>query len=262
MISIGPKQEVMMTKEKISRRWKCKGLSPATLFVGFQMERNRSERKIFIHQEMYVMKLLEKLKMDMLNPSNLPIPAGTVLKNEDSDHDCTADEAMLYRQIIGSTIYLANNTRQDISYAVGQLARFMATPKQRFLHLSKHLLRHLNGTRKLGITYQGKGPSIEYSVYTDATWGMEDDRKSFMGFIVMYNRGPISWQAEFQKSTAQSTLEAEIISANEGTKRISCLEKIWKDIGHKQYVPILYCENDPAFRFSKDSNFHGKAKQI
>ncbi|KAI0990798.1 hypothetical protein K3495_g17389, partial [Podosphaera aphanis] len=72
----------------------------------------------------------------------------------------------------------------------------------------------------------------------------------------------ISWQAQRQKSTAQSTLEAEIISANEGAKEIAYLEKIWKDIGHEQYVPILYCDNDPAVQFSKDSKFHSKAKHI
>ncbi|KAI0997083.1 hypothetical protein K3495_g11105 [Podosphaera aphanis] len=138
----------------------------------------------------------------------------------------------------------------------------MANPKQRFLRLSKSLLRYLNGTRKLGITYKGNGFNIQYSIFTDATWGTEDDRKSFMGFIMMYNGGPISWQAQRQKSTAQSTLEAEIISANEGEKEASYLEKIWKDIVHQRYIPILYCDNDPAVQFMKDSKFHSEAKHI
>ncbi|KAI0993398.1 hypothetical protein K3495_g14786, partial [Podosphaera aphanis] len=159
--------------------------------------------------------------MQNLNLTQLPIPAGTVLRKDDNDYDCTIEEGKLYRQIVGSAIYLANNTRPDISYAVGQLARFMASPKQRFLRLSKHLLRYINGTRKLGIMYKGDGLNIKSSVFTDATWGTEDDRKSLMGFILIYNGGPISWQAQRQKSTALSTLEAEIISANEGAKEIA-----------------------------------------
>ncbi|KAI0991581.1 hypothetical protein K3495_g16606, partial [Podosphaera aphanis] len=110
--------------------------------------------------------------------------------------------------------------------------------------------------------YKGNGLNVEYSVFTDATWGTEDDRKSFMGYLVMYNGGPVSWQAQRQKSTAQSTLEAEIISANEGAKEIAYMEKIWKDIGHQDYTPILYCDNDAAVQFAKDSKFHSKAKHI
>lgn len=171
-------------------------------------------------------------------------------------------EAKLYRTIVGSAIYLANNTRLDIAYAVGQLARFMASPKQRMLRLTKHLLRYLNGTRKLGITYRGNGRNIEFSIYTDATWGTEENRSSFMGYIVMHNNGPISWASQRQKSTAQSTLEAEIIAANEGAKEAAYMEKIWKDIGYEEYTPILYCDNYSATLFAKDSRFHNRAKHI
>ncbi|KAI0994521.1 hypothetical protein K3495_g13661 [Podosphaera aphanis] len=177
ILIIGHKKDFDDIKAKILRRWKCKDLSPATVFVGFQIERVRASRSLFIHHGMYVGKLLDKLNMQNLNPTQLPIPAGTVLRKDDNDYDCTIEEGKLYRQIVGSAIYLANNTRSDISYAVGQLARFMASPRQRFLHLSKHLLRYINGTRKLGIMYEGDGPNIKYSVFTDATWGTEDDRK-------------------------------------------------------------------------------------
>ncbi|KAI0991946.1 hypothetical protein K3495_g16241 [Podosphaera aphanis] len=57
-----------------------------------RLKRNRPERSIFIQQEIYVTKLLEKLEKTRLNPNGLPIPAGTVMKSEDTDHDFTADE--------------------------------------------------------------------------------------------------------------------------------------------------------------------------
>jgi hypothetical protein len=88
---------------------------------------------------MYTNKLLERLKMNNCNPTRLPIPAGTVLQpntEEPLDHN----KATVYQQIIGLTIYLANCTRPDISYAVGELARFMAIPGQSYYRLSKQLL--------------------------------------------------------------------------------------------------------------------------
>ncbi|KAI1005012.1 hypothetical protein K3495_g3203 [Podosphaera aphanis] len=78
----------------------------------------------------------------------------------------------------------------------------------------------------------------------------------------MYNGGLVSLQAQRQKSTAQSALEDEITSANKGAKEIAHMEKIWKDISHQDYTPILYCDNDAAVQFAKDSEFHNKAKHI
>ena len=61
--------------------------------------------------------------MDKSNPVALPIPTGTVLKSDDNFLE--GDDITVYQQIVGLTIFLANNTRPNISYTVGQLARFM-----------------------------------------------------------------------------------------------------------------------------------------
>jgi hypothetical protein len=83
--------------------------------------------------------------MDRVNPLNLPIPAGTVLKSTDGDILLVGDDIYLYKQIVGSTIYLLNNTRPDIAYAVGQLARFMSVPAVTYLQIANQLLRYLAG---------------------------------------------------------------------------------------------------------------------
>ena len=66
--------------------------------------------------------------MDRDNPLNLLIPIRTVLKLIDDNILLKGDDIYLYRQIIKSTIYLLNNTRPDIVYAIGQLARFILVP--------------------------------------------------------------------------------------------------------------------------------------
>jgi len=67
---------------------------------------------------MYTKKLLKWLKMDNCNPAKLLILAGTVLKPNIKSL-LEYNDAIVYRQIIGSTIYLLNCTRPDTSYAVG-----------------------------------------------------------------------------------------------------------------------------------------------
>jgi hypothetical protein len=56
------------------------------------------------------------------NSTSLPILAGTVLKLVDNDSLLEGDDITVYRQIVGSVLYLLNNTRPDTLYTVGQLA--------------------------------------------------------------------------------------------------------------------------------------------
>ena len=59
---------------------------------------------------------------------------------------------------------------------------------------SKLLLQYLNGTKDVGITYsnrRGELPRL-YNVWTDATWGTEEDRVSFQGMVVIRYRGAVN----------------------------------------------------------------------
>jgi hypothetical protein len=175
---------------------------------------------------MYTNKLLERLKINNCNLTRLPIPASTVLQPNTED-PLDHNKATVYQQIVSLTIYLANYTRPDISYAVGQLARFMATPGQTYYHLSKQLLRYLNNTRKTGRTYFDRPIHLplckikltslpaSYTIFTDVTWGTEHNRISFQGIAIIRYKGAVIWMAQRQKSTALSSIEAEIIAASE-----------------------------------------------
>jgi hypothetical protein len=66
--------------------------------------------------------------MDRLNLLKLLILASIILKPRADNDIILEDEVIVYKQIVSFTIYLANNTRPDISYNVRQLARFIANP--------------------------------------------------------------------------------------------------------------------------------------
>jgi hypothetical protein len=122
---------------------------------------------------LYIIKLLEKLNMLESRPVAIPLEPGIVLKLRiEAKEELPEIERQLYYIITGSVIYLANGTRLDISYAIGQLARFMADPSSIHLRNAKHLLRYLNGTRTVRITFRaGIGAGLrswDYKVYIDA----------------------------------------------------------------------------------------------
>jgi len=56
--------------------------------------------------------------MDRSNLTKLPLLANIILKPRTDDDIILKDKAIAYRQVTGFTIYLTNNTRPNISYAV------------------------------------------------------------------------------------------------------------------------------------------------
>ncbi len=51
------------------------------------------------------------------------------------------------------------------------------------------------------------------SEYADAYWGNSSSRRSTSGMVMLYNKLPIMWKSNMQKTTALSTAEAEYYSA-------------------------------------------------
>jgi hypothetical protein len=74
----------------------------------------------------------------------------------------------LYRQLIGSLMYLVN-TRPDICYAVNVFSQFMSQSRQTHWIIAKHVLRYIQGTFGYGLRYAS---SVDLSLhgYADAYW--------------------------------------------------------------------------------------------
>ena len=69
----------------------------------------------------------------------------------------------------------------------------------------------------LAITY--KTECFEMTGYCDASWGNNrDNGKSTFGYLFMLAGGPLSFKPALQNVTAQSTLEAELISMAHANK--------------------------------------------
>jgi hypothetical protein len=66
-------------------------------------------------------------------------------KLSESSSDSNLIDPTMYRQLIGSLMYLVN-TRPDIFYAVSALSQFMNQPRHLHWVAAKHVLRYLRGT--------------------------------------------------------------------------------------------------------------------
>ena len=57
-------------------------------------------------------------------------------------------------------MYLANNTRPDIAFAINLLARFSSSPTHRHWNGIKHVFRYLRGIIDMGLFYSNDSKSL------------------------------------------------------------------------------------------------------
>ena len=68
-----------------------------------------------------------------------------------------------------------------------------------------------------------------------------------------------------QKSTAYSSIDAEVIAGHEGAKEAAWIEKVTNNLGEQgpePYIPTLYCDNLGATQLIKDMKIYTRAKHI
>lgn len=186
---------------------------PMQQFCGISV--SRSKDGITIHQQPFVDELIRTLEMTDVTYRTCPAEA-KLLRKATSDAQLlgTAQHAR-YRTIVGSLQWLQCNTRPDISWSVAQLAKHLETPTKDHLRAAHHVIKYLRHHQR-GIKYSQSDNAAPLCItaYSDSDWGSDgDDRKPYIGWVVMINNAPVLWRATKSTIVAQSTCEAEYIAA-------------------------------------------------
>ena len=109
---------------------------------------------VTLSQKQYVCQIIEKHRMSDAKPVTTPMDPNVVLtKWSKAPKDNRASN--LYAAAIGSLMYAAIGTRPDISFAVQTLSQFSQNPGPDHWVALKRVLRYLQGTQGLGLTYGG-----------------------------------------------------------------------------------------------------------
>lgn len=158
-------------------------------------------------------------------------------------------------------MFAAIVTRPDISYAVGEVSRYMDNPKPLHVSAVKRILRYLNKTAERGIEYSESSTALRG--YTDADFARDvDTRKSTTGYAFVVGEGVVTWKSRRQKTVALSTTEAEFMAACEGAKEAVWLHQLLYVGCVQESPPSLYIDNQSAIRLIKNSELHQRTKHI
>ncbi|XP_074369963.1 secreted RxLR effector protein 161-like [Apium graveolens] len=182
--------------------------------------------------------------MDKSHPLTTPMVVRSLEPDKDPFRPREDDEEVLgpeipYLGAIGALMYLANNTRPDIAFAVNLLARFSSATMDRHWNEIKHIFRYLRGTTDFGLFFPKNSTSqlIEYAdtgYLSDPHFG-----KSQTGYVFTYCDAAISWKSTKQTTVATSTNHSELIAIHEASRECIWLRSIIKNIQESCGLPDI-----------------------
>ncbi|XP_028059985.1 uncharacterized protein LOC114263619 [Camellia sinensis] len=117
-------------------------------------------------------------------------------------------DATLYRQLVGSLVYLIV-TCPDIAYAVHIVSQFMVAPRSSYCDALVHILHYLKGTMFHGLHYLAHS-SLQLYAFSNADWvGDPTDCCSTIGFCFFLGDSLVVWHSKKQTLVAHSSTEVE-----------------------------------------------------
>ena len=175
------------------------------------------------------------------------------------DGAAKADER-LYRTIIRCLMYLTA-TRLDIMNVVSLLSRYMHCASEIHFQAAKRIVRYVKGTIDYGLRFcQVKNFTLHG--YSDSDWaGCVDDMRSTSGYCFSFGSAIFSWCSKKQEVIAQSTAEAEYVTA--AVNQALWIRKLMVDLfmEQKESTQILV-DNQATISIANNLVFHGKTKHF
>lgn len=245
-------------------------------FLGTQLQilRDGKDRvtSIKMNQSNYIDKKFLELKLDKVTYPKTPLQSNFYVNFESELCNYTDLEikywTRIYRELIGSLLYMSVMTRPDISYAVNYLSRFVTKPHAKIYEQIIRVFNYVQSTKSASILYISEvknSPKTLFSCYSDSDYAQDaTSRKSTNGFIITYNESPIHWKAKPTRLVCQSSTEAELQAIILLINELNWFTQLFDYIGlhAAKNKPTILVDNKSAIdtivngRFSNDSKHY------
>ena len=238
----------------MSDNFKITNLGEPKEFLGIEIKRDRTNNKMFLSQESYIKKILERFRMSDCKPVSTPMVTRH-MKNKTCLIESikeTGEKKFPYREAVGSLLYLAGGTRPDISYAANMVSRNSQNPTEEDWKEIKRIFRYIKGTSNLGLTFNGTNDKL--IGFSDASYADSSDKTSTSGYVIKLLSDTVNWRCWKQKCVTTSTCEAEYVAMSELSKECMATKYIANRILNNKFTEILiFGDNKPSIDSTEKS---------
>ena len=235
-------------------RFPLRDIKPLSWLVGIRIQIDRDIVKI--SQSAYIDHLLERFLPDRRQKSATPMVTNLLsLENVTSDNSNLC-EKKLYQSIVGSLNYMAHTSRPDIMFSVNTLSRFLISPREVHLQAARRVLRYLNATQNMHLTYgnveidEGKGKPCLYA-YCDSSFPSKDtpDGRPTSGYLIFYKGNLLWWKSCRETIVCLSTMEAELLAMTAAVTALQHVQGTLAELGYKERQLLIYTDSAPAIKY-------------
>ncbi|CAI7923639.1 unnamed protein product [Closterium sp. NIES-53] len=260
---------------KLQDKFKCKALGDVSFFLGLHIERDVEKRCMRVHQRKYLEALAANFGQSEGHVAT-PFPSGFKCVKGPEEESVGEEERRHFHSLVGSLMYTAVNTRPDVAFATGQLARVVQCPNEEQVAAGMRVAKYLGQTATVGLQFSAaaqrrqKGSDgvepgrLFLTAFSDASYASEpEDMTSVGGFICCVGGGPTAWERKKQVDQALSSVESEYMALFRAVREIVWQWRLLAELGEEQQGPTpLYYDSQGAIALAKNPVLHGLTKHM
>lgn len=261
LVAAKSEKVVNQVGDLLSKQFHLVDLGLLKKYLGVEVSINK-EGFYCISQKQYIEAILHKFNLQDAKESKIPLDTGYYKTRAQST---AMPQSEKYQQLIGALLYLAVNTRPDITASVNILSQHNKQPTQADWNEVKRVCRYLKGTKDYQLILGNQQESTsELEGYADADWAENrEDRKSNSGYIFKFMGATVSWACRKQTCVALSSTEAEYIALAEASQECLWLKRLIKDFTAKQQKSTpIFEDNQSCLNLASNKRCSRRTKHI
>ncbi|CAI7782129.1 unnamed protein product [Closterium sp. NIES-54] len=253
-------KEVML---KLQDKLKGKALVDVSLYLGLHIERDVEKRCMAVHQRKYLEALAAHFGQSEGHVAT-PFPSGFKCVKGPEEESVSEEERHRFHSLVGSLMYATVNTRPDVAFATGQLARVVQCPNEEQVAAGMRVAKYLGQTPTVGLQYSaaaqrrqkgadGVEPGCLFlTAFSDASFASEpEDMTSVGGFICCVGGGSTAWESK------------KYMALFRAVREIVWQRRLLAKLGEEQQGPTpIYWDSQGAIDLAKNPVLHGLTKHM
>ena len=233
--------------------------------LGMEVIRDRSKRTITMTHRKMITELLGRFNMSDCKHSTTPLVPKEkimILSEDPSVERASLSEHKRFMQAVGSIQYIAVVTRPDLAFAAHVLARHMARRAKKNWLAVQHVMRYLQRTSDVDLTFNGSGREDVVDVFSYADFANRARMNSVSGMVVwMYGNWDF-WRSKRQEIIAWDTNEAELVAVSSTANELMWAKQLCTYLSLTTQKATLWGDSKSAYLLAVNPISSDRSKHI
>ena len=198
--------------------------------------------KVIIGMTDYMNAMVDDFPIDFKPSDTATTPAASDLFAKGDSSPLNKEQAEVYHTFVAKALFACKRARPDIQPTVAALCTCVREPNQDDWNKLIRLLKYINGTRMDRLHLSADDLSI-IKWYVDVAFAVHPDFKSHTGGGMTFGTGMPINASRKQKLNTRSSMESELVGANDMAQMILGTKFIMEAQGYDVKENILYQNN-------------------